>query len=656
MAKRTKKKSIFNFSDFRGGYATNTPYELMANNEMLQAENVYWNNGLKKRKGISKYASLTGSAIGFVRTYTNGAWHTIVAVDLASSVEFHQATTTTPAFATIRLASGTAYAWTAGKNVEFTGLGDEVVAVNGTDRPAAFFPTGNAIYAMDLDRYDERELASANWYAGQFDASTPAYTDDTTDAQDDGTDDFALATTTYSNGFYTAADFTYSKLVFTGVEPGTAESATATYEYFNTSSTWAAIGTMNSSALNSAGTEFGSGTCTVEFELPMSTDGTLKWQKYDATEGNLTQRYVTRTYFTGLTSLVTCDKIEAVAHTHYLSQILGDQKPQAVATHKNHVFMAAKNQVQIGVANSIKGWRADRWEYFYEGGDEVLALESHNQYLAVIKAGAMFAIDGTSWQNWSTRTLGLYGGIAKRGAKAIKGVLWMVDRDGIYAFDGVNRTKISSHIKDDTDGYTMSEAAIGEFGNYVYIAFPTDSIVLLFDPDTFRVDDTGNIGEGKVSFFKYTGFLANGFTWSQGSSDHGKFLFLGTDYIGEAEDGNSFDKISASATINMQLQTRYFDLGGGQTEMLYNRVKPRVGDVTVSAGEGYTFKMLKSDETGGASASVALTAGVGSGYHQEDLLVPAKIDGKFIGFYLQHETQYNARFLSVSVDARERRY
>ena len=38
MAKRTKKKSIFNFSDFRGGYATNTPYELMANNEMLQAE------------------------------------------------------------------------------------------------------------------------------------------------------------------------------------------------------------------------------------------------------------------------------------------------------------------------------------------------------------------------------------------------------------------------------------------------------------------------------------------------------------------------------------------------------------------------------------------------------------------------------------------
>ena len=105
MAKRTKKKSIFNFSDFRGGYATNTPYELMANNEMLQAENVYWNNGLKKRKGISKYASLTGSAIGFVRTYTNGAWHTIVAVDLASSVEFHQATTTTTAFATITMAS-----------------------------------------------------------------------------------------------------------------------------------------------------------------------------------------------------------------------------------------------------------------------------------------------------------------------------------------------------------------------------------------------------------------------------------------------------------------------------------------------------------------------------------------------------------------------
>jgi hypothetical protein len=673
MPKRTKKKSIFNFSDFRGGYATNTPYELMANNEMLQAENVYWNNGLKKRKGISEYASLAGSAIGFIRTYTNDAWHTIVAVDLESSVEFHQATTTTTAFATITMASGTAYAWTAGKNVEFTGLGDEVIAVNGTDRPAVFFPTGNAIYAMDLDRYDERELASANWYAGKFHASTPAYTNYTAEAQGPTAADFVLASVGYSNGFYTSADFTYSKYVITGVDPGAAESATATYEYFNASSTWAAFGTMNSSGLNASGTEFGSGTCTVEFELPLSTDGTLKWKKYDgdeygATEGKLPQRYVTRTRFAAqsgsdyIESQVNSNQIEMVSHTHYLSQILGDQKPDNVTTHKNHVFMSAQNQVQISAANQIKSvpgrsaWRADRWEYFYEGGNKITALRSFNEYLVVVKNSAMFALTGTSWENWGTRPLGKYGGVAKRGIKSIRGILWMIDHDGLYAFDGGNRVKVSSHIKDDIEGYTMTSAAIGEFGNYVYVSFPSDSIVLLFDPDTFRVDQIGDIGEGRVSFYKYTAFLANDFAWSQGSADNGKFLFLGTDYIGQAEDGQSYDNLTTTVTINMQLQTKYFDLGGGQTEMLYNRVKPRVGDVTVSAGEAYTFKMLKSDESGGASASIVLTAGVGSGYHQEDLMVPATIDGKFIGFYLQHDTQYNARFMSVSVDARERRY
>jgi hypothetical protein len=674
MAKRTKKKSIFNFQDFRGGYTTNTPYELMENNEMLQAENVYWNNGLKKRKGISKYASLTGSARGFIRTYTNDAWHTIVAVDLSAGyVEFQQATTTNTRFATITMASGTAYAWTAAKNVEFASLGDEVVAVNGTDRPAAFFPTGNAIYAMDLDQYDDRALASANWYAGKFEAATPAYTNYTAEAQSPTASDFVLASASYSNGFYTSADFTYSKYVITGVDPGAAQSATATYEYFNADSTWVAFGTMNSSGLNASGTEFGSGTCTVEFELPLSTDGTLKWKKYDgnelgATEGKLPQRYVTRTRFAGqigggyIASQVNSDQIEMVSHTHYLSQILGDQKPDNVTTHKNHVFMSAKNQVQISAANQIKStplspaWRADRWEYFFEGGNKITALQSFNEYLVVVKNSAMFALTGTSWENWGTRPLGKYGGVAKRGIKSIRGILWMIDHDGLYAFSGVGRVKVCSHIKDDIESYTMTDAVIGEFGNYVYVSFPTNSIVLLFDPDTYRVDQIGNMGNGKVSLYKYTSFLANGFGWSQGSADNGKFLFLGTNYIGQAEDGNSYDNITGTTTINMQLQTKYFDLGGGQTEMLYNRVKPRVGDVTHSAGENYTFKMLKSDETGGASASVALTAGVGTGYHQQDLLVPAKIDGKFIGFYLQHDTPYNARFLSVSVDARERRY
>ena len=646
------KKSIFNFGDFRGGYATNIPSELMQDNELLQAENCYWNGGLLKREGIREYASLTGSAKGSIRVYTNETWRTVAAVQTASNtVEFQHAASDT--FATITGISGTSYAFTNG-NVEFTTLGDKVVGVNGLNRPVAIFPTSSALYAMDLDRYDERERDEDNWYAGQYDGSTPSYTDDTTDAQDVGAGDFSIATTTFTNGFYVAGDFTFSKMVFAGVQPGTVGSAVGTYQYYD-GSTWTTIPSFNASAVNASGTRMGTGTCTLEFELPMSTDGTLKWEKYDQSEGNLTNRYVVRGVFSGLSSSVTCDSME-MSHTHYLTQILSDNKPQCITTHKNHVFMAAGNQVQIGVANSIKGWRADRWEYFYEGGNEVIALKTLNAYLAVIKSGQISAIDGTSWENWSTRTLTKGGAVARRGVEVIKNVLWHIDKDGLYAFDGVNRVKVCSHIKDDISGYTMTDAAIGEYQNYGYVSFPTNSIVLLFDPDTYRTDAVANIGEGRVSCFKYTPFLARDFQWNRSSDDDGYFLYLGTDYIGRAEAGIAYDQLTATIAINMQIQSKYFNMGTGQTEKIYNRVKPKIGDVSATAGQGYTFKLLNSDESGGASASVAISAGVGAGYHQQDILVPYTIDGKLLGFYVQHNTEYAAKLISISVDTRERRY
>jgi hypothetical protein len=654
---KTKRKSIFNFNDWRGGYATNIPDELMQNNELRQAENCYWNNGLVKRQGISKYASLTGSAKGSLRVYTNDAEHTIIAVDDGSTVEFQQATTTTTAFATIktinqRTATTSNFTFTTGKNVEFTALGDKVIAVNGTDRPAAIFPTSSVLYAMELDRYSEVPRATSNWYAGQFDGTN--YTDDTTDAQDDGADDFYIGTSTATSGFYVACDFPFSKLLFTGVDNAGA-SVGGTYQYYN-GSTWTNIGTMNSSALNAAGVEWGTATVTMEFERPLSTDGTMKWQKYDLDEGNLTQRYVVRTIFAGLSDPITCDKF-SVADTHYLTQIISDYKPQTITTHKNHVFMAANNQVQIGAVNSITDWRANRWEYFFEGGNEIVGLITHDESLLVIKPGMIFAIDGTSWENWSTRTLVTGGSIARRGFYDLKGILWHIDFDGLYAFDGVRRIKVCSHIKDDINSYTLTDAAIGEYQNYLYLSFPTNSIVLMFDPDTFRMDQIGNIGEGRVSFYKYTPFLARGFQWNRSSDDNGYLLFLGTDYVGRAENGTAYDKLTSTIAINMQIQTKYFDFGNDQMVKLYNRVVPQVADASsTGSGQTYTFKMLKSDETGGASASIALSAGVGTGYHQKNLLVPGTIDGKLLGFYLQHNTAYSGKLMSVSVDTRARRY
>jgi len=74
---------------------------------------------------------------------------------------------------------------------------------------------------------------NALWEAGQIDVSaTPDFIDDTTDAQDAGTDDFALFTTTNDDGFLVRSTHKFNVI---GMTVGTAEAGTPTYvyEYYN---------------------------------------------------------------------------------------------------------------------------------------------------------------------------------------------------------------------------------------------------------------------------------------------------------------------------------------------------------------------------------------------------------------------------------------
>ena len=651
------KESIFNIKDFRGGYATNLPPGLMSDNEMLKSENCWWKNGLRKRGGITKIASATGSFRGAIRVYeeTAGAWYTIQAVDNNANVAF-QVGTSTETFASIAGASLTATTtstapFTKAYNVEFAALGGKVIAVNGVDRPYALWASGSGtFYGMDLDRYDERERSPDNWYAGQA-TSTGTFTDDTTHAQTT-TGIFMLATATnVTNGFYVAGDYTYSKLVFVGVDPFAMATASGAYQYYG-SGTWNSIGTFNTQCLNNAGKHWGTGTVTMEWELPMSTDGTLKWEPYDVSDGNLTNRYVIRGLFSRLASTLICAKVQPMTHTHYLTQIIGDQKPQAIVTHKNHVFMAAKNQVQIGIANSIKGWRSDRWEYFYEGGKEIMAMKSLNNFLAIIKSGRIFGIDGTSWQNWTVRPITDGGIISRRGVVEANNMLWMVDRDGLYVFDGVRRTKISKHIQTDIDTYTLTDSNMYFYKGDVLVAFPTNSIALVFDPDTLRKDE---MGDGRVSFYKWKSYLARQFIHNSGGGDDGNLIIYGTNYTCNG-DYLAYDFLTATTAVTLTMQTKMFEFSGEGTDKLFRRAKPKVGEVSATGGQTYRFKFITEDEYGGASSTATLTAGVGSGMYQKIVGVPYTIDGKLVSFEIVHDSAYAANIDTVSMEVRDRRY
>ncbi len=653
--------SVFEIKDFRGGFATDLPPSLMTDNELLVGENCWWKNGLKKRGGISKIASCTGSVRGAIRVWEEqaGAWYTIQAIDSGAVVQF-QVGSSTETFASILGASLTATTtssspFTTGKDVEFAALGGKIIAVNGTDRPYAIWASGSStFYGMDLDRYDERERSTDNWYAGMA-TTTAAYTDDTTDAQTVAGVFLLASATNFTNGFYVACDYTFSKLIFAGVDPDVMGSATGAYQYYGGASgacTWNTIGTFNTEALNNTGTKMGTGTVTLEFELPLSTDGTLKWQKYDTSYGNLTNRYVMRGIFSGLTSSLTATHIAENTHTHYLTQIIGDHKPQTITTHKNHVFMAAENQVQIGIANSIKGWRSDRWEYFFEGGKQIMSMKSLNNFLAIIKEGRIFAIDGTSWQNWSTRPISEGGIISPRGAVVANNVLWMVDRDGIYAFDGTRRVKVSKHIQDDFDDWTVTNAAMFFYKNDVLISFPTNSIVLAFDPDTFRSDETG---DGRVSFFKWSPYLSRQFLYNSGGGDSGNLIVFGDAYSAYG-DYLAYDKLTSTVAISMTMQTKMFDFGEEQTKKNFTRIKPKVGEVSATGGQNYTFKFKTEDEHGGTSNTATLVAGIGSGIYQKDISVPYFIDNKLVSLEITHNSAYDAKVYMMALDVRKRRF
>ena len=74
-------------------------------------------------------------------------------------------------------------------------------------------------------------LPDAYWQAGQWVDSTTTYTDDTTDAQDAGTDDFPLETTTVSDGFILGASLPFGAISVDVTTAGNGTTPTHTFEY-----------------------------------------------------------------------------------------------------------------------------------------------------------------------------------------------------------------------------------------------------------------------------------------------------------------------------------------------------------------------------------------------------------------------------------------
>jgi hypothetical protein len=392
------------------------------------------------------------------------------------------------------------------------------------------------------------------------------------------------------------------------------------------------------------------GTLTVEWNY--ETD----WAVADTSlsTAQLDNRYVMRMYFTTNPSATTvCDYL-AVGHTQYLTQIFDDERPSSVRVHKNHYFLGFENTINHSPYHQATSWRAGDVYYFEEGGRNIKAMESHGEYLAVLKDGGIHGIFGNSFANFYQKYLVKGGTVSGRSVVARGQDLFMADLDGIYRWNGSERLKLSKHIQTDYDSYVTSNVAAVDYKGTIYMSFPSNSTTLIFDPDTFRTDE---FGDGRVSFYKFDNYRADIFCYEGGAGDNGYLIApanFSTPMLQRCDNG-AYDNISANTAINMIMKTPYYPAGNFEAIKHYGRVKPKLGEVASTTQAAYVFTIYGQDGT--SSAVTTFTVANGSGWWSTDVSVPYTLDGKGIGFQIQHNDGIGAaKVAGIALEYEPRRF
>ena len=638
--------------DFRGGYCSSIAPELMSDKELLIAQNCYWDSGLRKRKGTESWDAIWGTAtsiVGGMRAYmaqgfTGSGFYDLLAMDNGASVTFYH----TQSSVTATLLA--AYSFTTGYNVEFDVLDGAVLAVNGVNKPAVMYCTATW-EIMDLEVFDKRERGTATWWAGQWydTASVTAsiWTSDTDDAQSSATSDFRLYDGSSSNGFWIACNYTFNKINLYNSEQVSGTYGAA-YEYWNASSTWAACSLISSANFGAA-----TATRTVEFNWPSD------WaygDSYFTGLDDLANHFIFRCRLsTGPSASFFCGSV-VLEHTQYLTQVMDNDRPQAVAIHNRRAHLAAGNNVYLSQYAEPGGYELKYAEYFLDGGKEISQMVPYQDYLIVLKENALYGFYGNSLDTWVRKRL--YhgaGAISRRSAAQVKNNLYWVARDGIYQWDGVNVNKVSRHIQSNFDSWVATTSVGIEYNGEYWVSFPSSTVTLRCDPDTFRTDDTG---EGRISWFKNTlGFTQ--FLYNRDRGDDG-YLYgavactatgVGGNHLCRLEMGHTGKDVWCGSTtaIDMIMQTGYKAHDSWGRQHYYTRILPRISQVSASVGATCTHALMSNNSS--VTVSITQVLNTGTRYDQEYYSIPYTLDGKNLSYYFRHNATQTVRLHGITFEA-----
>jgi hypothetical protein len=635
-------RKIAGLTDFSGGYATDLPPEGMANNMLQTARNVYWSDGLRKREGYSQLGEtgFTGNIMGHCRVYANSDWYTILAVDTGSVVDFYYSDDDNATFSAISWSSS----FTDAIDVEMAVFEDKVIAVNGTDKPIIIYYSGGWTIET-LEAYDTRDRDNGDWFAGQYDVSeTPAYLEDTADAQDQADDnDFAISTTTDGDGCYISSVLTFTKVTFHGANQAAGGTPVVVYEYYD-GSTWQNLSLVTTPDFTAA-----AGDRVLEFNYPL--DWARMDQDLDDASGDTTyDRFMIRIRFTTAPTgtAATCDYL-SVQHTQYLTQITGGDVAEHVAVHNYRVCLSSGSAINMSSVNNVADFQSYDVELFPEGGPSVTAMISMEGLLWVFKGEAVYAMKGYSWSDREVKKIHNLGCTYGNTAKAIRDYVVFMDDEFVYMMQGSTVVRVSDHISSDITSETLSEANAFVYDGRYYVSFPSGTaggdtgVMYLFDPDTYRADDEGN---GVVSWYKFSGIVAEKVLHYKGENDTQYLIGSDGDSLVRLFTGNYYDT-SSETPISIDVMTKYLSFGLFLVTKNYGRIKY---DISQSGLWVFTFYAEHGDEEGGEAINTPAAGGHNVGY----ITMPYNLDGTEVSIRLENESSVDAVIYGLAIDVARR--
>jgi len=530
--------TIKTYLDFSGGFHTDTPSSFMADSDLAMAENCYWKDGLRIRKGFTVKATFPGETIiGYLRASLSGIMCDYIVSKTDSSVFLHiekdegylslPLSLISPDESHVRM-------------VEYSGL-IVTVGQGGHSRASIIQYKDGEYQETSIDALDTRTREYYDWNAGRV--SQNVFTDDTLAAQ------AGLWTLCPSSGegFYIASDLVFNRIEIADFS-GTVKSAVVR---ISTKDGWKTVSPRIASIGNR-----------LEIEFDLEFEGSEIVFAPSPLETKFRDQYAVEVSFL-LESETLTGSIEKVQHTQYFRQITGNENPQDVAIYRSMLCLSAGNVVNFSPPDAISGWRGDDVEIFVEGGNGIKRIINFKDSMLVFKERALYGFSGNSLNSPTVTRIADVGTDQPESVVSLESEVMFTSKDKVILYDGSTTAVVSDHIATELSGKLKPGAcAVSDReGRYFVQGLNTG---YLFHPATLRRNTAGAF---IISVFKFTNHAFSGLG---GRTDVDEIagwkadtlytLFSGTTDVGEP--------------IAFDIRTKDMDFGFPGSQKRFFRFKP----------------------------------------------------------------------------------